>query len=92
MEYVSMSEWTEHVRLRVVTDRVKLSNISVPVPEGEYDGYVDWQNDTDGERQMAAVQIIIDPTVLAQLGRPQGIPSMKCEVLQYLKHGDIERA
>ena len=30
-----MSEWPEHVRLRVVTDNVKLSNISVPVPKGE---------------------------------------------------------
>jgi len=72
-----MSEWPEHVRLRVVTDRLKLSNISVPVPEGE--------------RQMAAVQLVIGPAVLAQLGRPEGIPSMQCEVLQYLKQGDIVR-
>jgi len=86
-----MSEWPEHVRLRVVTDRLKLSNISVPVPEGEYDGYIDWLNETDGERQMAAVQLVIGPAVLAQLGRPEGIPSMQCEVLQYLKQGDIVR-
>jgi hypothetical protein len=91
MENVSMSEWPEHVRLRVVTDRLKLSNISVPVPEGEYDGYIDWLNETDGERQMAAVQLVIGPAVLAQLGRPEGIPSMQCEVLQYLKQGDIVR-
>jgi hypothetical protein len=63
MENVSMSEWPEHVRLRVVTNKVKLSNISVPVPKGEYDGYADWQNG----------------------------PSMQCEVLRYLKQGDIER-
>ena len=86
-----MSEWPEHVRLRVVTDRLKLSNISVPVPEGEYDGYIDWLNETDGERQMAAVQLVIGPAVLAQLGRPEGIPSMQCEVLQYLKQGDMVR-
>jgi hypothetical protein len=92
MENLSMSERPEHVRLRVVTDKMKLSNISVPVPEGEYDGYIDWQNEPDGKRQMAAVQLIIDANVFAQMGRPHGIPSMQCEVLQYLKQGDIERA
>jgi hypothetical protein len=91
MEHVSMSEWPEHVRLRVVTDKVILSKISAAVPKGEYDGYIDWQNGADGERQMTAVQLILDPAVLAQMGHPEGIPSMQCEVLQYLRQGDIER-
>jgi hypothetical protein len=86
-----MSEWPEHVRLRIVTDKVKLSAIPVHVPKGEYDGYIDWQNRADGERQMTAVQLIVDRAVLAQMGQPEGIPSMRCEVLQYLKRGDIER-
>ncbi len=86
-----MSEWPEYVRLRVVTDKVKLSSISAPVPEGEYDGYIDWQNGADGERHMTAVQLMIDSGALAQMGRPEGVPSMKCEVLQYLKQGAVER-
>ncbi|HMA71719.1 MAG TPA: hypothetical protein VKP67_09560 [Xanthobacteraceae bacterium] len=87
-----MTQWPEHVRLRVVTDKVKLSNISVlVVPKGEYDGYIDWQNGADGERHMTAVQLMIDRDALAQMGRSEPIPSMRCEVLQYLKRGDIER-
>jgi hypothetical protein len=91
MEHVPMSEWPEHVRVRVVTDKVIFSKILAPVPKGEYDGYIDWQNGADGERQMTAVQLILDPAVLAQMGHPEGIPSMRCEVLRYLKQGDIER-
>ena len=86
-----MSERPEHVRLRVVTNKVKLSNISVPVPKGEYDGYADWQNGADGERHMTAVQLMIDPAALAQMGWREDIPSMQCEVLRYLKQGDIEQ-
>jgi DNA-binding MarR family transcriptional regulator len=85
-----MSEWPEHVRLRVVTDEVKLSDIRMPVPKGEYDGYVDWRNGPDGERHVTAVQLMIDREALAQMGRSEAIPSMQCEVLQYLKRGDIE--
>jgi hypothetical protein len=87
-----MSEWPEHVRLRVVTDKVTLSRISAPVPKGEYDGYIDWQNGAAGEGQMTAVQLILDPAVLAQMGTLEGIHSMQCEVLRYLKQGDIERS
>ena len=86
-----MSERPEHVRLRIVTDTVKLSNISVPVPRGEYDGYIDWQRGADGEPHMTAVQLIIDCDALAQMGQRESIPSMQCQVLQYLKQGDIER-
>jgi hypothetical protein len=86
-----MSQWPEHVRLRVVTDKVKLSNISVPVPKGEYGGYIDWQNGADGERHMIKVQLMIGRDALAQMGRGEDIPSMQCEVLRYLKQGDIER-
>lgn len=86
-----MSEWPEHVRLRVVTNNVKLSNISVPVPKGEYDAYADWQNGADGKRHITSVQIMIHPAALAQMGRREDIPSMQCEVLRYLKQGDIER-
>ena len=86
-----MSEWPEHVRLRVVTDKVKLSNISAPVPKGEYDGYIDWQDGADGDSHMSKVQIAFDRTALVQMEKPDGIPSMQCEILQYLKRGDIER-
>jgi hypothetical protein len=82
-----MSERLEQVRVRVVTDNVILSKISAPVPKGEYDGYIDWQNAADGERHMTAVQLILDPTALAEMGHPEGIPSMQCEVLQYLRVG-----
>ena len=86
-----MSEWPEHVRLRVVTDKVRLSNIAVPVPTREYDAYIDWQYPAGRERRMITVQLIIDQDALAQMGRPEGIPSMQREVLQYLQRGDIER-
>jgi hypothetical protein len=45
----------------------------------------------DGERYMAAVQLIIDRDALAQMGRSEAIASMQCEVLRYLKQGDIEQ-
>ena len=67
-----MSEWPEHVRLRVVTDKVNWSNISVP--QGEYDGYIDWHNGADGEHHMTTVQLMIDSAALAQMRRPEGIP------------------
>ncbi len=86
-----MSERPEQVRVRVVTDNVILSKISAPVPKGEYDGYIDWQNAANGERHMTAVELILDPAALAGMGHPEGIPSMQCEVLRYLKQGDIER-
>jgi hypothetical protein len=50
------------------------------------------RNGAAGERHMTAVQLMIDPAALAQMARPEGIPSMQCEVLQYLKQGDVERA
>jgi len=53
-----MSGWPEHVRLRVMTDKVELWNISVPVPKGEYDGYIDWQNGSGGERYMTSTRCI----------------------------------
>lgn len=86
-----MSEWPEQVRLRVLSNKVQLSNISTPVPKGEYDAYIDWQNTADGERRMTAVQLMLDKSALGQMGRPEGVPSMQCEVLQFLKQGDIER-
>jgi hypothetical protein len=91
MERTFMSEWPEHVRLRVVTDKVRLSNIAVPVPKREYDAYIDWQYPAGRERRMITVQLIIDQDALAQMGRPEGIPSMQGEVLQYQQRGDIER-
>ena len=45
----------------------------------------------DASDRMIAVQLIIDQDALAQMGRPEGIPSMQGEVLQYLQRGDIER-
>ncbi len=86
-----MGECTEHIRLRVVTENVRLPDISVPVPKGEYDGYIDWQKGLDGERHMAAIQLIIGHDALAQMGRSEPIPSMGREVLRYFKQGDIER-
>ncbi len=86
-----MSEWPEQVRVRVVADNVVLQGMSEPVPKGEYDAYIDWQNRSDGQRYMTAVQLILDRGALAEMRHPQGIPSMQCEVLQYLKQGEIER-
>jgi hypothetical protein len=86
-----MSKCPEHARLRVVTDKVQLSNVSVPVPKGEYDGYIDWHSGMDGKRYMTAVQLMIDRDALAQMGRSKAIASMQCEVLRYLRHGDIEQ-
>ncbi len=73
-----MSTTTAEVRLRVVTDNVRLSN-EEPVAKGEYAGYIDWRHEPDDSSSMIAVQIIID-----------GIPSMPSEVLRYVKSGDIE--
>lgn len=81
-----MSQWPEHVRLRVVTDKVKCSNASVP--QGEYDGYIDWHKAVDGEHHMTKVQLMLNSAALAKMRRPDDIP---CEVLQYLKRGDIVR-
>jgi hypothetical protein len=40
---------------------------------------------------MIKVQLMIGRDALAQMGRGEDIPSMQCEVLRYLKQGDIER-
>ena len=64
----TMSGSIESVRVRIITDNVLLPNISVPVPQGEYNAYVDWQAGEDGVRQMTAVQLIIDQDHLAKMG------------------------
>jgi hypothetical protein len=82
---------TENVRLRVVSDKVRLPNVSEPVPQGEYDGYIDWQTKEDGKPYKIAVQLMIDREGLVRMGRPDGIRSMDREVLRYLDSGDILR-
>jgi hypothetical protein len=86
-----MNSTTESVRLRVVTSNVRLPNVSVSVPKGEYEGHIDWQNECESDGHMTAVQLMIDQDRLAKMGRSDGIPSMQREVLKYLKSGDIER-
>jgi hypothetical protein len=76
-------------RMRVVSDKVRLLNISMPVPKGEYDVYIDSQVGLDGECYRTKAQLILDQDALTRMGRPDGIPSMQCEVLLYLKSGDI---
>jgi hypothetical protein len=80
---------TKQERRRVVTDKVLLQNVSVPVPKGEYDIHIDSQIGPDGERHMTAAQLILDQDALTRMGRSGGIPPMQCEVLRYLKSGDI---
>src|ERR1700730_3992599 len=80
----------EHVKLRVVSDNMRLPNIQKPIPKGEYDGYIYWQDES--RRHMSEVQIVLkDHEMLILLGDPNGIPSMHCDVLRYLHSGDIER-
>jgi hypothetical protein len=81
----------ESVRVRIVTDNVLLPTMSVPVPQGEYDAYIDWRTGANGVRQMTAVQLIIDQERLAKMGYVASIPSMKQEILRYLTRGDIVR-
>jgi hypothetical protein len=81
----------ESVRVRIITDDVLLHNISVPVPQGEYDAYIDWQTGEDAIPRMTAVQLIVDQDHLAKMGYAAGIPSMQQEVLRYLTRGDIVR-
>jgi len=73
-----MSAETKSVRLRVVSDEVLLPNLSTPVPRGDYDGYVYWETEDDGESHMTSAQLMLE-----------GIPSMHAEVLRYLKSGAI---
>ncbi|MGB6325742.1 MAG: hypothetical protein WBG11_08195 [Methylocella sp.] len=89
---MNFSAETESGRVLIVTDKVLLSNISVPVPRGEYDAHIDWRIGEDCERRMRGVQLVIDKDTLARMGYPAGIPSMHQEVLRYLIGGDIERA
>lgn len=71
---------TRSVRLRVVSNNVFLSGMQHPVSRGEYDGHIDWAG-PENEPHMASVQLMLD-----------GVPSMQCEVLRYLKSGDIRVA
>jgi hypothetical protein len=87
----TISGSVENIRVRVITDNVLLPNISVPVPQGEYDAYIDWQTGEGGVRQMTAVQLIIDQDHLAKMGYAAGIPSMQQEILRYLTRGDVVR-
>jgi hypothetical protein len=87
----TMGSSVDRVRVRVITNSVLLPNISVPVPQGEYDAYIDWRTGEGGARQMTAVQLIIDQDHLAKMGCAAGIPSMQQEVLRYLTRGDVVR-
>jgi hypothetical protein len=81
----------EGVRVRVITDDVLLPNIPTPVPQGEYDAYIDWATGDDGVEHMTAVQLIIDQNRLAKMGCTAGIPSMQQEVLRYFNRGFVVR-
>ena len=48
-----MSASRENVR--VVSNEGRLPDASKPVPQGEYDGYIDWHNKDRGEPYMTAV-------------------------------------
>ena len=74
-----MQTSTEHVRLRVLVDNVTSSDVAIP--KGDYDGYIDWEYPDETEPRMTSVQLIPDSTS----GR------LPCEVLSYLRQGDIER-
>ena len=74
-----MQTSTEHVRLRVLVDNVTCSDVAIQ--KGDYDGYIDWEHPDDTEPRMTSVQLIPDST----------ISSLPCEVLSYLRQGDIER-
>ena len=74
-----MQTSTEHVRLRVLVDNVTCSDVAIQ--KGDYDGYIDWEYPDETEPRMTSVQLIPDST----------ISSLPCEVLQYLRRGDIER-
>jgi len=87
----TMGGSVESVRVRVITDNVLLPNISVPVPQGEYDAHIDWQTREDGVRRMTAIQLIIDQDRLTKMGYAAGIPSTQQEILRYLTRGDVVR-
>ena len=67
-----MSASRENVR--VVSNEGRLPDASKPVPQGEYDGYIDWHNKDRGEPYMTAVQLVIDKNRLAKMGKSDGIP------------------
>ncbi len=72
---------TESVRLRVVSGNVKCWGVTIP--QGEYEGHIDWEfPDDEAEPRMSAVQLI--PEKLPELA------NKPCEVRQYLMSGDIE--
>jgi hypothetical protein len=74
-----MKASTEHVRLRVLVDNVTCSDVAIP--KGDYDGYIDWEHPDETEPRMTSVQLIPDAM----------ISNLPCEVLRYLRQGDIER-
>ena len=85
------SNRTQETRLRVLTDKVRLQELTKTVPRGEYAGYIDWSRTSPDEQpRMIAVQIVLERTTLDLLG-VLSIPSMHCEVLRYLLSGDIEQ-
>jgi hypothetical protein len=79
---------TASVRLRVISNNVRLPNVSEAVPLGEYEGHIDWTGPAD-DPHMKAAQLILDQKAASQMGKAADIPSMSCEVLRYLKSGDI---
>jgi len=74
-----MHTTTEHVQLRVLSENLTCSG--VPIPKGEYEGYIDWEHPDGGEPRMSTVQLILDKSPT---------PTTKpCEVRQHLVAGDI---
>ena len=84
-----MSTFPKNVRLQIVTDDVRLPTLSQPLPQGEYDAYIDYSASGTGEMHPSAVQLEIPSDVLETMGKPDGIPAMEREVLRYLKSQDI---
>ena len=77
-----MSTFPKNVRLQVVTDNVRLPSLSQPLPQSEYEAYIDYPASDTGEARPAAVHLEIPSHVLAKMGKPEGkgkFPIIDCQ-------------
>ena len=76
-----MHNTIEAVRLRVVSGYVKCWD--TPIPQGEYDGYINWEHPDDGNDPMRTSVQLMPENLPALVNKP-------CQVLQYLNSAEIE--
>ncbi len=84
-----MTTVTHHVKFSVVSKNVHVATPAVTLPPGDYEGYIDYEQEADTDPRMVLAMIFLDEERTANLGLTGAPRPVKFEVLRYVYSGDV---